>query len=53
MLAKIDLSTDTSFWQVVTELHWKKSNILGKNPLPISLFNYSFTTLWRLKLFFS
>ena len=24
MLAKIDLSTDTSFSQVVTELHWKK-----------------------------
>ena len=42
-LAKIDLSSDTSFWifwLILTELHSQKGNILRKNPLPISLFTY-------------
>ena len=41
---KIDLSSDTSFWDILTNPNivtlTKKGKILGKIPLPISLFTY-------------
>ena len=48
--AKIDLSSDTSFWilwPILKELNSRKGNILGKDPPPISLLH---TTLWKLTL---
>ena len=43
MSAKTDLFKNISFWifwPILKELHSQKRNILGKNPLPISLFTY-------------